>query len=126
MTGGHSPGLHGGRRRKPIYSKVDNIVLEGIVSDAPRFSQAKGFIMPFKPEKARFLDDSSGEDRIGEFEKVSSIVFKSGWRSTVVLPIYNGDRVRVYGYREKDEDEVELHIIELLDKQGRVKAIYTK
>lgn len=106
-----------------ITERKLSIKLEGTVSDTPVYDGA--FRIPFHVDSIEFIDSlvifEGAEEKYRKnlSENISSI------KHFYPLPIFRGDKLRVYG------DEIDMYshtprIIELLDEQNQVRVVYRK
>ncbi len=101
---------------------LEDIILEGIVSEAPRYSKNLGLMIPFSARISRFSDKIS--DEIQRYIRYNQI----NVNFSTLLPIFKDDKLRVIGYRhgiaEYRVEEFRPMRIEVLDSKDDIKAIY--
>lgn len=101
---------------------LEDIILVGVVTQAPTYSKNLGLTIPFTARSTRFSDHIS--DKLTRYINYNQINVKF----TVPLPIFKGDILGVYGYRRGiGEYRVEGFSptrIEVLDSKNDIRAIY--
>ena len=113
----------------------NNIKLEARVNGAP-WRYNCGFDMPVQVEKVEFLSGISYVDMEKfreELSKTKVISYFPGGSSPIILPIFEGDRIRAHGNKNgmcetfshgENDICIRATVIELLDEQGNIRATY--
>ena len=114
------------RTIEPETQIPKDINLEGLVIDAPYNSKNLGFVIPFKIKSAkRELGDKKAKITEVVYTLVNrnmDIVYYGG-----ALPIFNNDRLRVSGLLSLGRGPAYAPSkIELLDDEGKIKAVYNQ
>jgi hypothetical protein len=96
------------------------VVVEATVSGAPTFDRGV-FDMPIKPFKVSITQ--------GQQERDASIKARlakdcKNVTCSIVLPVFSGDSIKVYGSRDAVSGPYHFAILELLDKENQLRAQY--